>query len=190
MICWKCHESVGGPVCVGCGVIQPPRPKQDPFEILGLKRSFSLDTHPLDVAWRELSRKVHPDRFSGRPAVERRMSLQWTANINEARRILRDPRTRAHYLAMGTPEPGEDRKIALSPDFLEEMFELQMEARMEPEACRPEIEARAQRIWDEISAIFAKWESGEGSLEAIETLLAQLRYVDNALAITETDSAG
>lgn len=190
MICWKCHEAVGGPVCVGCGAIQPPRPGANPFSILGLKQAFSLEVKVIDAAWRELSRKVHPDRFSGRPAVERRMSLQWTANINEARRILRNPRSRAHYLAMGRAEPAEDRQIALSPDFLEEMFELQMEARMDPESCRPQVEARSKQLWDEITTVFHQWEAGDGTLDTVEMLLAQLRYVDNALAMTDPETTG
>ena len=111
-------------MCVGCGVIQPPRADGDPFLVLGLARRFEMDISVVDAAWRELSRKVHPDRFTGRPAVERRMSLQWTALINEARTTLRNPRTRAHYLATGHPKPPEDRKISLDPDFLEEMFDL------------------------------------------------------------------
>ena len=162
----------------------------DPFSVLGLKRSFTLGTKDIDSAWRELSRKVHPDRFTGRPAVERRMSLQWTANINEARRIVREPRSRAHYLAMGRAEPAEDRAIALSPEFLEEMFELQMEARMDPEGCRPQVESRSEQLWNEISSVFQRWEAGDGTLESVETLLAQLRYIDNALAMTEPEPAG
>ena len=113
MICWKCHESVGGPVCVGCGAIQPPNQALDPFAMLGLERRYHLEAKDVDIAWRALSRKVHPDRFAGRSAVERRMSLQWTASINEARRVVRDPRSRAHFLATGRAEPAEDHKLQL-----------------------------------------------------------------------------
>ena len=190
MICWKCHESVGGPVCVGCGAIQPPRPGSDPFTLLGIERRFSIETTEVDSAWRELSRRVHPDRFAGRSAVERRMSLQWTANINEARRILREPRTRAHFLATGLATPAEDRKLQLSPEFLEEMFELQMEVKMDPSGTRPEVEARSEKLWMEIRSLFAQWESEGGALDGVEQLLAQLRYVDNALAMTESSEPG
>ena len=175
---------------MGCGVIQPPRPGMDPFDILGLRRRFTLEVAEIDRVWRELSRKVHPDRFAGRSAVERRMSLQWTASINEARRVLREPRSRAHFLATGLSAPPEDRKLQLSPDFLEEMFELQLEAKMDPSGVRPEIESRSEKLWTQIRSIFIRWEEGEGDLDEMEQLLAQLRYVDNALAMTEASKPG
>ena len=190
MICWKCNEAVGGPVCVGCGVVQPPRRDINPFEILGLKKRFKLTVQEVDGAWRELSRKVHPDRFAGRSAVERRMSLQWTASINDARKVLRDPRSRAHYLATGQAVPAEDRKIQLDPDFLEEMFDLQMEAKMDPVATRPRVEALSEALWSDLENRFARWEAGESNLDGVEEQLAKLRYVDNALAMTEPDANG
>ena len=70
------------------------------------------------------------------------------------------------------------------------MFELQMEARMDLEGCRPQVETRASQIWDQLGSVFEKWESGEGTLDSVQVLLAQLRYVDNALAMTEPDPAG
>ena len=65
------------------------------------------------------------------------------------------------------------------------MFELQMEARMDPEGCRPQVETRASRVG--ISSVrFEKWESVKG--RGLSTgAITQLRYVDNALAMTELD---
>jgi molecular chaperone HscB len=175
---------------VGCGAIQPPRKDSDPFEILGLQRRFELGTQEIDIAWRELSRKVHPDRFAGSAAVERRMSLQWTANINDARKVLRDRRSRAHYLATGRATPSEDRKLQLDPTFLEEMFELQMDAKMDPVTTRPRVEALSQEVWSALEDRFARWEAGDSDLSGVEDLLAKLRYIDNALAMTEPSPNG
>ena len=80
---------------MGCGAIQPPPTSVDFFGVLGLSRRFHLEEAELNAAWREVSRRVHPDRFAGKSAVERRMSLQWTALINEGRRVLRDRMSRA-----------------------------------------------------------------------------------------------
>ncbi len=185
MICWKCHEPVGGPVCVGCGAVQPLRADRDLFAVLGLPRRFHLDLDAVDAAWRELSRRVHPDRFAGRPAVERRMALQWTARINEARRVLRDPAARALYLATGRERPGESNQGAVDPEFLEEIFELQAAAPADPEGVRARVEALRAAAWEELDGIFARWEAGEAPLdaEAVASLLARLRYTDHALAL-------
>lgn len=189
MTCWKCHESVAGPVCVGCGSIQPPPPAPDLFAVLGLKRRWELAEAELNAAWREVSRKVHPDRFAGRSAVERRMSLQWTAVINDARRVLKDRSARARYLATGRSRPSDERGPALDPDFLEEMFELRMEADMDPEGVRPRAEAMQAEIQGEIDGIFQRWEAGGGDLSAVEERLARLKYLDNLVARTHADDA-
>ena len=70
--------------------MQPPPPKADPFVVLGLERRFAVEPDTVESAWRAVSRAVHPDRWAGKSAVFRRMSLQWTASVNEAKRILSD----------------------------------------------------------------------------------------------------
>ena len=181
LTCWKCHEAVAGPVCVGCGSIQPPPASVDFFALLGLPRRFHLEEGEIGGAWKELSRKVHPDRFAGRAAVERRMSLQWTALINEARRVLRDPVARARYLASGRTRPPEEGGPVLDPDFLEEMFDLRMAA-SEDEAALARAERWRQSLWGELDGVFAQWEAGAGDLRSVEERLARLKYLDNLVA--------
>src|SRR5687767_8142004 len=107
MTCWTCNEPVTGPVCVGCGAPQPPPAQLDPYSILGLRKSFFLTEGEVEQAYRALARKLHPDRFAGKAAAWRRSSLQWTAALNEARRILKDDDARAWWLATGQPRPRE-----------------------------------------------------------------------------------
>lgn len=182
MNCWKCHEPVKSPVCVGCGAIQPPRPDADHFACLGVPRRFHVEPGEIEAAWRERSRKVHPDRFAGRPAVERRMSLQWTAAINEARRVLRDPVQRARYLATGQPEPPENGSPSLDPDFLEEVFDLQMEAGQDPDGVRERARAMRGLLMDEVGGIFADWERDGADLAPAVERLDRVKYLDNLIA--------
>lgn len=180
---------MSGPVCVGCGSIQPPPPAPDLFAVLGLARRYTLPEPELNAAWREVSRKVHPDRFAGRSAVERRMSLQWTAIINDARRVLKERSSRARYLATGRSRPSDDRGPSLDPDFLEEMFELRLEADADPEGVRPRAESMQSSILTEIEQIFSRWEAGAGDLSQVEERLARLKYLDNLVARTHVDEA-
>lgn len=179
--CWSCREAVDGPVCVGCGAIQPLRSDVSLFDVLGLPRRYSLERRDIMRAWRVASRKVHPDRFVARPAVQRRMSLQWTATVNEAKRVLTDPLLRAGYIATGRTRPREEGGPRLEPDFLEAVFELQMAARTDPEGVRARATTLGDRLRAELQQTFVAWENGEGGLEQVEPLLAQLRYVDKAV---------
>lgn len=70
----------------------------DPFELLGVARRFSLDRAALEQRHRDLSRTLHPDRYVQSPAGERRVALERAVAVNEAFRALRDPLTRAEAL--------------------------------------------------------------------------------------------
>jgi len=182
MACWKCHEAVKGPVCVGCGSIQPLSAEADLFTVLGLPRRFHIDEAAIEEAWRGLSRKVHPDRFASRSAVERRMSLQWTATVNEARRVLRDPVTRARFLATGKAAPDEaDRRI--DPDFLEQIFELQTRVDEEPAAVAAEASALRAAALAALEELFTRWEADPTvALSPAVGELSRMKYLDTLLA--------
>lgn len=70
----------------------------DPFETLGVEARFDLDPGALAQRHRDLSRALHPDRYTGAPAAERRMALGRAIDVNEAFRALRDPIRRAEAL--------------------------------------------------------------------------------------------
>jgi len=167
-------------VCVGCGSLQPPPAENDPYAVLQLKRSFHIEDDTIDDAWRTVSRAVHPDRWVGKAAVFRRMSLQWTALVNEARRILKDPLSRARYLATGDPKPQERGGIQPDADFLEQIFDLQMMRASDPEGTRTTVST----MWDTHRALldetFRNWETEQGSLEGVEMILAKLQYLNTA----------
>jgi molecular chaperone HscB len=69
-----------------------------PFELLGVPVLFALDESELEKRHRDLSRALHPDRYAGRPASERREALNRAISVNEAFRRLRDPISRAEAL--------------------------------------------------------------------------------------------
>jgi molecular chaperone HscB len=183
MICWKCHEPTQGPVCPGCAVIQPPRPDLGFFDVLGLERRYHIAPADVEKAYRKVSRQVHPDRFAGKSAVERRMSLQWTATVNEARRVLKDDLTRARYLATGKAQAPELGGPQLDSVFLEEMFELQMNAREDPDGVRDRANTLKGTIEGELDGIFTRWEAADGTLDTVDECLARLNYLGTALRL-------
>jgi len=105
------------------------------------------------------------------------MSLQWTALVNGARRVLQDPVRRARWLATGSAEPGE-KGAALDPEFLQEMFSWRELDEESPGALRAKANARHAEIMQELESLFSAWELGEGDLRSVEDRLARLKYVD------------
>ncbi len=86
---------------------------------------FDLDPAVLAARHRELSRALHPDRYAGRGASERRQALGKAIEVNEAFRLLKDPVRRAEALLgrLGV-ETGEQAESQVPPDFLMEIMEL------------------------------------------------------------------
>ena len=70
------------------------------FALFELQPDFEVDAQALSDRYRELARKVHPDRFADAGASEQRQALEQSANLNEAYQVLKSPTRRARYLPM------------------------------------------------------------------------------------------
>jgi len=126
MICWSCeHEAGSGPLCAACGAPQPPDIAADHFRVLGVAARYAVDVADLEARYKDLSRKLHPDRFARADPRARRASLERTVQVNEAWRTLRDPVRRAEYLLerAGVKISKDDAP----PAMLMEIFELRAE---------------------------------------------------------------
>ncbi len=97
---------------------------KDYFALFGLSRTFRLDAAVVEQVYRDLQSRVHPDRFAHLPETERRLSMQWATQVNEAYRTLRHPLSRAQYLLqLQGQDTGETSNTAMSPQFLMEQME-------------------------------------------------------------------
>lgn len=99
-------------------------PHVNPFDTLGLEPRFDLDLAHLADRQRKLSHALHPDRFVGRPAGERRDALSRAIEVNEAHRKLKHPITRGEALLdlLGLHLP-EGEVPAATPELLMETME-------------------------------------------------------------------
>ena len=97
----------------------------DYFAMLGLPRKLTLDAGQLEARFHQLSWKLHPDNFVRAGEYERELSLECSAQLNDAFRTLRDPVSRVEYLLgqAGTRREGQHKQQA-PPELLEEVFEL------------------------------------------------------------------
>lgn len=68
------------------------------YALFELQPAFDLDLEQLSARYRELARKVHPDRFADAGESEQRQAIEQSANLNEAYQTLKSPSRRARYL--------------------------------------------------------------------------------------------
>ncbi len=127
--CWNCQADPGdGSFCQGCGKIAARALNATLFDVFGLPPSYDLDLGEVERRYRELSLKLHPDRFAQAPARERRLSLEQTSALNEAYRTLKDPVRRAFYLlklqGVNLEDEATAERAKMPMDFLEEVMTL------------------------------------------------------------------
>ncbi|HPB94325.1 MAG TPA: Fe-S protein assembly co-chaperone HscB [Polyangiaceae bacterium] len=152
----------------------------NPFKILELESRFDLDLDAAEHRHRELSRALHPDRFVGRPASERRLALSRAIEVNEAWRTLRDPVRRAEALLnLHGIDSGETSSAKADPELLMEMME-QREALAETRASKDlprlrdlsaTMRDRQARVLDALTKAFSH------DPQTALPVLAELRYV-------------
>jgi molecular chaperone HscB len=151
----------------------------DHFARLGLPAALDLEPATLDRVYFTAQRQWHPDRFVGRPPEERAKASTEAALLNDAYRTLKDPLSRAVYLAglNGVELPGDGKTID-DPDLLMEAMEAREALH---EAATPEaVDALAARARQDTQQALA----GLGTLflrhdkAAIRKALLRLRYLD------------
>jgi molecular chaperone HscB len=199
--CWQCgHPSEHSLFCKHCSSLQPPTP--DYFSFLGLERKLELDPGDLQQRFYRLSRLLHPDRYHQRGATERQFSLEATAILNDAYRVLRDPVTRAEYVLRENGfEIGEQRSKDVPEELLEEVFELNLaleELRSGDASARPQLEAARAKFTgmrDEVdrdlAGLFRKYDQTRERevLAEIRWLLNRRRYIRNLVQEVDKELA-
>jgi len=139
--CWSCGTMRAEHFCSACGKVQPPVPV-DYFSFFGLPRKLNVEVSALEREFYQLSRKLHPDLYSGADKREQEWSLEQSSLLNDAYRTLKDPIKRTEYLLRlegveleeqsksATEEAratGKAKKQVVPPDLLEEVFDLNMQ---------------------------------------------------------------
>jgi molecular chaperone HscB len=126
--CWNCEtETSGRPLCPACGRLVERPARATHFDIFGLPAVYDVDVSALEKQYRELSLRLHPDRFAQAEAKERRLALEQTTALNAAYKTLREPVRRAFYLlklhGVDLEQEGTGRRD-MPREFLEEVLEL------------------------------------------------------------------
>jgi molecular chaperone HscB len=122
------------------------------FDLFHLPISFQMDSAALDVAYRDVQREVHPDKFTTASDAEKRLAAQWATRANEAYQTLKSPLNRGRYfLKIHGIETEEESNTAMPLEFLMQQMEWR-EAVVEARALKDETkldELAAQKNADE-----------------------------------------
>ncbi len=151
----------------------------DHFARLGLPAALDLEPAALDRAYFTAQRQWHPDRFVGRPPDERAKASTEAAGLNDAYRTLKDPLSRAVYLAElnGVELPGDGKTID-DADLLMEAMEAReaLHEAATPEAVdalATQVRQDMQRSLEGLGTLFLRHDKA-----AIRKALLRLRYLD------------
>ncbi len=167
---------------------------KDPFETLGIEPSFDLDLSAVERRHRELSKTLHPDRYVGRPAAERRQALGRAIEVNAAWRALKDPVRRAEALLARHGIPvGETEEPRANPELLMQMMELReslSEARQQKDlrtvaALAARVGAEEERVRAALSARFSAATADEELVRLLGELRYYRRFLEEAAAIED-----
>ena len=143
----------------------------DPFDILNLQKSYSLDLQKLEKHYFEAQKKTHPDQFSQGNDREKNDALSESTRVNQAYLLLKNPLFRAEYLLKSTGvEP-----LSNDPSFLGRVME--WNERLENgEDLKPEFLDQETVLLKELENGFAIQDH-----ENVRVSLYQLTYVQKLL---------
>jgi molecular chaperone HscB len=211
--CWSCSSpvAVSEHFCSTCGKVQPVRPMTH-FEFFGLRKKLNLDEGKLQKDFYALSRKLHPDVYARATANEQEWSLQKTSQLNDGYRTLKDPVARTQYLLSlegiqleeqsksatdAARQSGEEKKQAVPPELLEEVFELNMQLQelkmgerdpetiAQLESAKKNFEHKLEESTAELEQYWNEWDSAidqasqKKAMDQMVALLNRRSYIRN-----------
>lgn len=199
--CWHCGNPAAESLfCKFCNSLQRPTP--DYYQFFGLPRRLSLDPDDLQKRFYSLSRQLHPDLFSRATPTDRQYSLEATAILNDAYRVLRDPVARAEYVLKEQGlQPAEQKPKDVPPELLEELFDLNMlieELRSGDSSVGPQLEAAHRKFVSlrqeadaELERLFQQYDrtADPRLFTDIRGLLIRRRYIENLIQQVEKELA-
>ena len=168
---------------------------QNYFELFNLPEQFVLDGADLGKRFRQLQGQLHPDRFASKSPYEKRMAVQYSAEVNQAYAILRKPLDRALYLlelAGMSREEVSSQKI--DGGFLIEQMDLREKLETIHDLVDPEtvLEHLMIEITGDIRAHEQEFRSAYESSELDNAAAAciKMQYLEKLLQETEQIESG
>lgn len=186
------------------GRLRPFDAACSPFALLGIEATPAPDADAVKAAYRERSRKVHPDRFQRASADEQEAARQWSSALNAARDILGDARKTLELLLREAGCELKAEEVKPPQDLLMEVFDINealddFDAASASDAQRAELERFRGEMLQGLDASGAtlkaageKLQAGdtEGALAAWQEVVGRDRYLRRIIERIEAALAG
>jgi molecular chaperone HscB len=158
--------------------------KQNFFEVFQLPVAYGIDEQALTARYLDLQRSIHPDRFAAASDRDKRLSVQWTAHVNQAYDTLKTSLSRAIYL-LQLKGIDTQANAVVDPAFLLEQISLREDLEDIEQAedldrlaeTREALETRLTALADDFARSFAATESGGDVTDQGEALQTALQTV-------------
>ncbi|WP_027858285.1 Fe-S protein assembly co-chaperone HscB [Marinobacterium jannaschii] len=156
------------------------------FEFFGLPVSFQIDQTLLSERYRELQKQLHPDRHAHLSDREQRLSVQYTAHLNEGMATLKSPLRRAQYLLLieGIDTTGES-SVKIDPMFLMQQMELRERLEDARDAADPfaELESLGEEVQSELAGLRRQFDQCylSKALEEAAAVVRKMQFLEKLL---------
>lgn len=157
---------------------------QNYFEIFGVPEFYDLDLAELSSRFRKLQSAIHPDKYASASDMERRLSVQKSALINEAYLALKSPLERARYmLKLRGMDLSNETSTVMAPEFLMQQMELreeleQVKRSADPVSSLGEVTQKINKILkqlkDTVSGLFSE---KNADLEKIADYVRRMQFI-------------
>ncbi|CAD5115444.1 DgyrCDS4418 [Dimorphilus gyrociliatus] len=146
---------------------------------MDIEETFQVDNEDLSTKFKDLQRRLHPDKFANKSPVEKEYSEQQSSLINKAYTTLQKPLDRGVYLLEQNKVYLEEDETIAEPEFLLSMMEINEEIESSnDEVSLMELDKENKlRIESIISSLKDAFEKRE--LKNAKKLLIELRYIMN-----------
>ena len=191
--CQSCGDSLISPLfCFSCNSLQNISDDINHFEVMGLPRSFEIDSGGLESLYQRLTLEMHPDFFGAAPEEQKQLSEKLSVMLNAAYSTLHEPTSRATYL-LSLYVRGKNLQTDKLPEgFLQEMFFFQesLDEILESDdqsalrKMNEDLQKRSISIESNYATLFKKLETSPESNEILQQLQTQLnteRYLRRLL---------
>ncbi len=109
------------------------------FELFNLPVQFNVDLALLTERYQQIQRQLHPDNFATATDHEKLLSVQKTAELNDAYQVLKQPLSRSEYmLSLKGVDIQHEQQTLQDPVFLMQQMELREQLEDIPSANDPE----------------------------------------------------
>lgn len=123
-------------------MLQEPQPqsvKLDYFTLLQVPKTYNIDLQDLELKYKKLQQKLHPDLYTTKCGREQKYSAHHASEVNLAHATLKHPLARARYLLKlrGRDATKEEQTLS-DPEVLMEVMEMREaidEAKSDEELC-------------------------------------------------------